>query len=221
MSKELLNDIIHDFDPAKFTDFFREKNRDFVRKTERLSEYDTERFSACTKIGEIKFDTDNLIVVHAKSDSDLTERTGKKLQYEIAKKILKTEMYDAGIFIFYDSNGSFRFSLVYTNYLGNKREWNNFRRFTYYVKKDLTNKTFLKQIGDGNFNSLSQIKDVFSITAVTKIFYDEFLKIYENIVSEVLKYNIKISPEKTRDFVLLFAIRIIFIGFIQKKKLDR
>ena len=92
MSKEFLDDIIQNFDPSKFTGFFRDKNRNFVRKSESLDEYNTEKFSNFTKIGEIKFETDNLIVVHAKSHSDLTERTGKKLQYEIAKKILKTSL---------------------------------------------------------------------------------------------------------------------------------
>ncbi|MCX6159340.1 MAG: Eco57I restriction-modification methylase domain-containing protein [Ignavibacteriae bacterium] len=218
MSKEKLQGIINDFNPDKFGEFFREKNRNFSRTTEKLSQYNDDRFTACTKIGEIKFEDDNIIFVHTKTKNDLTERSSKKLQYEIARKILKTERFDAGIFIFYDSNGNFRFSLVYANYLGNKRDWNNFRRFTYYVNKELTNKTFLKQIGDGDFSSLTKIKEIFSITAVTNIFYDEFLKIYENIVAKVVECNDDIEIGKARDFVLLFAIRIIFIGFIQKKR---
>jgi adenine-specific DNA-methyltransferase len=56
----------------------------------------------------------------------LTERSGKKAQFEKAKKILKNIGSDAGIFIFYDHSGKFRFSLVYANYLGNKRNWSTF-----------------------------------------------------------------------------------------------
>ncbi len=219
MSKELLNDIIHDFDPAKFTDFFREKNHNFERKTKRLSEYDTERFSACTKIGEIKFETDNLIVVHAKSDSDLTERTGKKLQYEIAKKILKTEMYDAGIFIFYDSNGSFRFSLVFASYTG-KREWSTFKRFTYFVKDGLTNKTFLQRIGLLNFESLKSIKEAFSVDKVTKEFYKDIANWYFWTVDNCKFPDSAEGIDNGRNIAVIRLItRIIFIWFMKELNL--
>lgn len=49
--------------------------------------------------------------------TELTSRSGKKNQYDLAKKkILKDEFYDAGIFAFHDDNGHFRFSLVVVHY---------------------------------------------------------------------------------------------------------
>lgn len=217
MSKEILDDIIRNFTPEKFRDFFRDKNRNFSPREEELNEYDTDIFSSCHKIGEIKFENQNMLFVHIKTANELTERSSKKKQYELAKKILKDLFFDTGIFIFYDVRGNFRFSLVYTNYISKKRDWSNFRRFTYYVNRELTNKTFLKQIGAGDFGTLEKIKSAFSITAVTDIFYNEFFQIYEKIVNDVIINNKNINEQTARDFVLLFAIRIIFIGFIQKK----
>lgn len=219
MSKEFLDDIIQNFDPSKFTGFFRDKNRNFVRKSESLDEYNTEKFSNFTKIGEIKFETDNLIVVHAKSHSDLTERTGKKLQYEIAKKILKTEMYDAGIFIYYDSNGSFRFSLVYASYIG-KREWSTFKRFTYFVNPNLTNKTFKQRIGLLNFDSLKSIKDAFSVDKVTKEFYKDIANWYFWTVDNCKFPESAENIDNGRNIAVIRLItRIIFIWFMKELNL--
>jgi len=88
----------------------------------------------------------NLIVCAFKVQKSLSEKSGKKAQYEKAKKILKDLQADSAIFIFHDKNGNFRFSLIYANYLGKKRDWSTFRRFTYFVSRDQTNKTFLQRM---------------------------------------------------------------------------
>ncbi len=222
MSRDILQDIIGEFDTDKFIKFFRDKNRSFASRKEELSQYNDKFFTNSLKLGEINFANEgqNLIVCTIESSNSLTERSGKKDQYEKGKKILKELQADAGIFIFYDQNGNFRFSLIYANYLGKKRDWSVFRRFTYFVSSDpqITNKTFLKQIGNGDFSRLNKIKEAFSITAVTNLFYDEFFKIYNKIVKKTNQINEIEDEEKARDFVLLFVIRTIFIGFIQKRK---
>ena len=55
MSKELLQDIIKDFNPDKFVRFFREKNRAFTPRREDLPQYDDDNFRNGIKLGEIKF----------------------------------------------------------------------------------------------------------------------------------------------------------------------
>lgn len=221
MSREILSDIIQDFSTDKFIRFFREKNVKFAPKQENIARYNDENFKDGEKLGEIKFaPAEHLAVFAFQASQPISERSGKKSQYEKGRKILKERQYDAGIFIFRDKKGNFRFSLIYPQYQGKKRTWNNFRRFTYFVSEDpqITNKTFLKQIGEGDFSSLEKIKEAFSITAVTNIFYNEFFKIYNKIVEKVNKINKIQNEEKARDFVLLFVIRTIFIGFIQKRK---
>ncbi len=221
-AKQILDELIYDFSTEKFTRFFREKSQKFLPREEDFFNFNDDNFVNGTKLGEINFnETDSLLVCTFQVTKDLSERAGKKAQYEKAKGILKTtsnQKYSGGIFIFYDLSGNFRFSLVYPESLGIRRQWNNFRRFTYFVSREFTNKTFLKQIGTKDFTSLEEIKAAFSITAVTNLFYDEFFKIYDNIVNETKQINNIEDDNTARDFVLLFTIRTIFLGFIQKKK---
>jgi len=221
-AKQILVTIINDFSITKFIGFFRSKSQKFAAREESYSHFNDDNFIKGQKIGEINFtNVDSLLICSFEVTRSLSERVGKKAQYEKAKSILKStanQRFSAGIFIFYDSSGSFRFSLVYPESIGTRRQWNNFRRFTYFVNREFTNKTFLKQIGDKEFTKLEEIKSAFSITAVTDLFYDEFFKIYKTIVDETKKINSIIDEERARDFILLFAIRTIFLGFIQRKK---
>ncbi|OPZ73402.1 MAG: Eco57I restriction-modification methylase [bacterium ADurb.Bin478] len=217
MSKEILQDIISDFSPDKFTRFFREKNRSFSPRQEELSHYNDLDFKGGVKLGEIKYSPTELLIVCAfEAKKSLSERSGKKAQYDKGKKILKEVQADAGVFIFYDKKGDFRLSLIYANYLGKRRDWSLFRRFTYFVSKDYANKTFLIQLGSGEFSSLDSVKEAFSLAKVTNEFYEEFNKSFGELCSAVA--GEKRNQSKERDFALLYAIRLIFLGFIQKRK---
>lgn len=218
-AKPILEDIISNFAPGKFIHFFRAKSRQFKELKENLAYYHDDDFAEGQKLGEIKFDGGDALVVCAfAAQKPLTERSGKKAQYDKAKKILKEQqIYTAGIFIFYDAEGNFRFSLVYPEFTEDKKKWSNFRRFTYFVSKEFTNKTFLKRIGESDFATLEKVKEAFAIGPVTDLFYKEFFVEYDKLAQAVMKVN-KITEEKARDFVLLFAIRTIFLGFIQKRK---
>lgn len=224
MSREILQDIIGDFSPDKFIRFFRGKSRTFASRQELLIQYNDEYFIDGIKFGELNFsESERLVVCAFKASQPLSERSGKKAQYEKGKKILKNTQSDAGIFIFYDRHGNFRFSLIYPEAIGIRRQWSNFRRFTYFVSPDpeFTNKTFLQRIGgkdnDGGFSSLDKIKEAFSLSAVTDIFYKDFFVEYNKLVEVIKKRNKILNQEKARDFVLLFTVRTIFLGFIQKK----
>lgn len=221
-ARAILQKLIDDFSPEKFVRFFREKNRHFTAQEIDYSRYNDNDFKNGFKLGEIKLqDGDSLLICSFQVRKPLSEKAGKRAQYEKAKSILKAtenQIHSAAIFIFYDTDGNFRFSLVYPEAIGTKRQWNNFRRFTYFVSKEFTNKTFLKQIGDKSFEKLNDIKAAFSITAVTDIFYDEFFKLYDKLVQETQSLNKIKKEEDARDFVLLFAIRTVFLGFIQKRK---
>ena len=226
MSKELLQDIIKDFNPDKFVRFFREKNRAFTPRREDLPQYDDDNFRNGIKLGEIKFPQDEKMLICAfEANKPLSERSGKKAQYKEGKKILKERQSDAGIFIFYNPQGNFRFSLIYANYLGKKRDWSAFRRFTYFVSPSETNKTLLKQIGEEDFSSLDKIKDAFSVEKVTKEFYAELQTWYFWAMDKVqFSKDFKYRAEPQKDDELRSAInlirlitRIIFIWFIRQK----
>jgi len=223
-SREKLNDIINEYSLSKWASFFRSKSSFFAPSKESLDNYQDEHFLNISPVGTIKQEPYNLLIASVAVANNLSERSSRKAQYNKAKEILKTEsVYDGGIFIFHDGTGNFRFSLVYEQHLGVKRSFSNFRRFTYFVSKDFTNKTFLKRIGDGDFSTFDKIKEAFSLAAVTNEFYDSgkdsFSPIYEEIASSLKStFDDKISEELRKNFALLFAIRVIFIGFIQKRK---
>ena len=219
--RQILIDIIEDFNPEKFVRFFREKNRSFAPRKEDLFQYDDENFKNGIKIGEIQFAQDEKILICAfQASQPLTERSGKKAQYDKGKKILKDSQSDAGIFIFHDEQGNFRFSLIYANYLGKKRDWSTFRRFTYFVGNDLTNKTFKQRIGDGDFSSLEIIKDAFSVEKVTKEFYEDIANWYFWAVEHSAFPKDAEEEENGRNIAVIRLItRMIFIWFMRERGL--
>lgn len=221
MSKDILKNIIYDFDTEKFVRFFREKSRAFAPKKEELIHYDDENFKNGFKVGELKFaENEELLICAFKVTQPLTERSGKKAQYEKSKKILKETQSDAGIFIFYDHIGIFRFSLIYANYLGRKRDWSNFRRFTYFVSKEYTNKTFLQRIGEGNFSSLEKIKEAFSVEKVTREFYRDISYWYFWAVQKTKFPKDAEAEENGRNIAVIRLItRLIFIWFMRERGL--
>jgi len=231
MSRERLKSIIDDFSIRGFVSFFRQKSTSFAESYESLDHYDDKQFTDFLMIGEIKFDdsADRLVIMGAKVNNELTDRSGKKAQYEKAKRILKDfNLYNAGIFIFYNDSSKFRFSLVYEQSIGTKRIFNNFRRFTYFVSPEFTNRTFLQQIGDGDFSSLDNIKDSFSVEKVNKEFYGKIAEFfYELVGSEVEKGKYKrimklpVKEDEHRiyqEFAVRLIGRTIFCWFLKYKK---
>ncbi|MCS7151094.1 MAG: BREX-1 system adenine-specific DNA-methyltransferase PglX, partial [Endomicrobia bacterium] len=221
MSKNILQDIINNFELDKFETFFRAKNNRLSFPKEKLY-YEDENFKDGMKLATGKLQDDTYFAVYSfKVLKNLTERSGKKAQYILGRKILKDHQEDAAIFIFYDQQGNFRFSLIYTNYLGKKRDWSNFKRYTYFVSKELTNRTFLSQIGDGNFTTLESIKEAFSVEPVTKQFYTEIQNWFFWAMDKV---EFPDDEDKNREIrnaknLIRLITRMIFIWFMKVKKL--
>lgn len=216
-ASDILQNLIQNFSTENLIQLFRYKTRTFREINEEATNYDNDYFSNGLLLGEIKLDNENELIAYTfKSNKELTERSGKKAQYELAKKILKQEQrYSAGFFIFYDNNYNFRFSLIYDVPQPNgKREWSNFRRFTYYVTPNKPNKTFRLQIYKADFSSLNSIQKAFSIDAVTDDFYKEFKPNFDKLAASISAAR---NQSLKQDFALLFIIRTIFLGFVQKK----
>ncbi|MDI6832298.1 MAG: Eco57I restriction-modification methylase domain-containing protein [Bacteroidales bacterium] len=224
-----LQALINNYNDDKLEYFLREKSDILEFTSEELS-FDKEKF--------INYDNAKLL---AKSDlpdgsfvvctlhviKNLTERSSKKDQYELAKNILKNSSYDAGIFVFYDNNNNFRFSLIYAEYQDNKRTWNNFKRFTYFVSPHQTNKTFKEQIGNADFSSIESLKKAFSVEPVTKQFYNEIQNWYFWAMDKInfpTDYKYSDDPDKDKEIrnshnLIRLITRIIFIWFLKQKNL--
>ena len=235
-AKEILSDIIQNFDPESFKTFFRLKNTDFAPVSQSLNHYQDKEFTDFYQIGEINFReaSQRLVVIAIKILIPLSERSGKKAQYEKAKKILKEfNIFDAGIFIFYDQNKNFRFSLIYANYLAKKRDWNSFRRFTYFVSREFTNNTFLQRIGDSDFLTLENIKEAFSVEPVNKEFYRNVARFFNELAGGEVQLGSRVEKHKRililpsvaenakttyQEFTVRLIGRIIFCWFLKHKK---
>ena len=219
MSRQILQDIIDDFKADDFARFFRTKNDKFQHPNQALH-YDSSDFVDGKKLEEITLEDGNLIVCSFLAKQALSERSGKKAQYELGKTVLKDTQTDAGIFIFYDKSGNFRFSLIYANYLGRRRDWSTFRRFTYFVSKEFTNKTFLQRIGDGDFSSLEKIKKAFEVEPVTQEFYEAIANWYFWAVEHCRFPKDAEAEENGRNVAVIRLItRMIFIWFMRERGL--
>ncbi len=218
-ARAILNDIIRNFNLEDFIFFFVQKNGKFRPYNEPQDYFNDENFTGCTFLGEIPFDNVTKLHIYAfKVNRDLTERSGKKAQYEKGKEVLKANQADAGIFIFYDNNGRFRFSLIHAIYIGTRREWSHFKRYTYFVSPEATNRTFLQRIGDGDFSSLKSIIEAFSVEKVTKEFYQEIANWYFWARKNV-RFPLDAEAEQNgREIALIRLItRLIFIWFMKEK----
>lgn len=216
--RERLKDLSSNFKVESLEQFFRDANMDFKPVSENLTreiEPDPDFIQSIKKLGDIEFeDGRRLVVVSSLLTGKITDKTSKKKQFDIGWKFLKKRFYDAGIFIFRDDRGHFRFSLIVTKYTGNKRTHTPFRRYTYYVHPGKANKTFINQIGKANFSGIDTILKAFSIDAVSDDFYNAFKPKFDEITSHVQGTD---DVNLKGDFALLFVIRVIFIGFVQKR----
>lgn len=216
----MIDQLINQISPEIISNFFRKKVPAFKPAMESLDivlrEKDFEEFSTLLKHGEITYEnSDELLVFSCRYKGELSERSSKRKQYDIAKKVLKEEFKDGAIFIFYDENGKFRFSLIRAIYNGQKRDWTAWKRYTYFVDPDKPNKTFINQINKCAFDTLDHILKAFSIEAVTDEFYNSFSPKFDELANSV-QGNADFGTKQ--DFALLFVIRTIFIGFVQKRR---
>ena len=223
MSREILNKIIDQFSLEEFETFFRSKSGKLSFPDEPLYYEDVEnKISAGRRLAQGKLEDGYLIICSFRVGKDLSERSGKKAQYLLGKKVLKGQQCDAGIFIFYDDTGNFRFSLIYPEYSGIRRTFNYYKRFTFFVSKEFTNKTFLKQIGEGDFSSIEKIKKCFTTEKVTEEFYKEIQTWFFYAKDKVVfpaDYLYSNDDERVSLNLIRLITRIIFIWFMKQKGL--
>jgi hypothetical protein len=235
-----MDKLIENFSIKSITDFFATKISAFSPNSENLDyilkDADFAHFSDLQKIGEVEFNnSDELIVFTCKFQGVLSERSSKKRQFEIAKKILKEDFKDGAIFIFYDDNDCFRFSFIRKNYGNKDQKFTNWKRYTYFVDPARTNKTFKNRINGCNFSSLEDIQEAFSVEKLNKKFYEEIATAFYSLIGGKVSINKKevsfdaklqlpSTPVENRKVYQEFAVRLIgrtiFCWFLKNKKSD-
>ena len=217
-TKELVEKIFSNPEDINeiFVEYFEEKNYSF-RPTEEFYPLEKfqDKFGEALLIGELELEDNNkLDFFTIKVKENLTERTSKRQQYEIAKDLLKQRYSDAGIFIFYDKEGNFRLSFVYAEYKGTKRDFSHYKRYTYYVNKDQSNRTFVKQLEEADFTSIEKIKEAFSLKQLTKEFYKEIQNWYAWALKELNEGKAYFPGGKNEENLIRLITRLIFVWFL-------
>lgn len=223
----MINALIKAVSENSISKFINDQNRSFINLREDLSHLLSENPSFCqlTKLGEIEYaDTDRLLVFSCMYYGELSDRSARKMQFEIAKKALNTDFKDGAIFVFYDASGRFRFSFIRRNYGQKEQKYSNWKRYTYFVEPNAqSNRTFIDRVGNCKFESLDAIQQAFSVEQLTKDFYKELSNWYfwaiqcvsfPNDVNDDTD-NAKFNSEN----VIRLITRLIFVWFLKQKDL--
>ncbi|MFN4319141.1 MAG: class I SAM-dependent DNA methyltransferase, partial [Aquificaceae bacterium] len=188
-------------DPEDFDDFRKYFETEKVYRIERE---DGEE--------EIPINEDESIVVYAiKTKGSLSERSSKKRQFDLAKKLITT---DGGFFLFYDDEGNFRFSFVHKIYRGRKEEYSPYKRYTYFVQKGKPYRTFKKALFDLRLDSIESIvESAFRVQPLIKEFYEEI----QNWYAWALKDNRVWFPGgKKEENLIRLITRLVFVWFLKE-----
>lgn len=227
-----MNELINTFSIKILADFFKKAIYSFKIETEDINHYiedkDFSQFSELTRIGNVSFkNSDELIVFACKYNGILSERSSKKKQFEIAKLVLKEDFKDGAIFVFYDELGKFRFSFIRRNWDGKAdKKYSPWKRFTYFITPEDTNKTFRQRIGNCTFKDLDSIQEAFSVEKLTKEFYNDLFKWYQwTLTAEVgitFPNDTSTSDDdrvKLEEQMIRLITRLLFVWFIKQKHL--
>ncbi len=225
-----INTIISNISNQNISLFFENKITSFKPEKDVFTNTVNEEtaYSDPIKIGHAELKNhEELLVFTCEYNKELTARSAKKQQFEIAKKVLKEDFKDGAIFIFYDKQGNFRFSFIRRNYgeTGNKK-FSTWKRYTYYVTPSETNRTFKERIDKCDYTSLDSIQEAFSVEKLTKQFYNELFAWYQWALSDEIGItypnNTSTSDDdrvKLEEQVIRLITRLLFVWFIKQKKL--
>ncbi|MGX9246465.1 Eco57I restriction-modification methylase domain-containing protein [Sphingobacterium multivorum] len=227
-----MDKLIQSFSILVLADFFKKAISSFKIEIEDINHYiedkDFSQFSELARIGNVSFkNSDELIVFACKYNGVLWERSSKKKQFEIAKLVLKEDFKDGAIFVFYDKSGKFRFSFIRRNWNGKAdKKYSPWKRFTYFVTPEDTNKTFKQRIGNCTFKDLDSIQEAFSVEKLTKEFYNDLFKWYQwTLTTEVgitFPNDTATSEDdrvKLEEQMIRLITRLLFVWFIKQKHL--
>ncbi len=209
----IVDKLINDFSKENFVKYIEEKIDDL--KFLENSEYQEEKFKV-EPIAKINLeDRKNLLIYTIKTD-ELSERSSRRKQFDIAKRILIDNQADAGIFAFYDKNQNFRLSLVYSIYQGAKRDFSSYKRYTFFIEKAKKYRTIEKALKNLSFNTLDEIKDIFSVKPLVKEFYEEIQNWYALALEDE---NVYFPGGSKEENLIRLLTRTIFVWFLKQKNL--
>ena len=76
------------------------------------------------------------------------------------------------------------------------------------------NRTFIEQIGKADFSSVEKILEAFSVDPVTKEFFRDYRRIFEEAEGSI---KLKWTAEQKRLYTQRFFNRLMFLAFLERK----
>ncbi|MFK8282424.1 Eco57I restriction-modification methylase domain-containing protein [Capnocytophaga cynodegmi] len=227
-----MDTLVENFSTETLTNFFKKASSNFKKEQDDLNyileKRDYALFSNLERVGNISFkNTDELIIFACRYQGELSERSSKKKQFDIAKIVLKDDFKDGAIFVFYDELGRFRFSFIKKNW-GEKgtNKYSSWKRFTFFVNPKETNKTFRNRIGNCSFKDFKSVEDAFSVEKLTKEFYNDLFKWYTWVLADKVGITFpndtdvaEDDPTKLEEQIIRLITRVLFVWFIKQKRL--
>jgi adenine-specific DNA-methyltransferase len=219
------------FQSNKIKEFAEQFANFFYHKSENLKKLNnsfktpenTEYLSSYQHLGNFVLDNQRelpLILFHLQPNKIINDRQGKKTQFDIIKKWLKQNNYDSAIAIFVSNKlDSFRISYVHSIYTGSKRTFSHYKRYSFYVAKNLPNKTFIQRLSQYPIDSEKNIIELFSVDKLTKEFYEEIQTWYYEALKHVRfpeDVPIQENPKNATNLIRLLT-RLIFCWFIKER----
>lgn len=250
MSSSAIDSLIENISKDTLVNFCREKSGDFkksdrsqlTKQTETLfPELYQQKFASLDIVGYFPDIELMVILIKLKEHLTLSERSCRRMQYDYAKFLLNKAdgshidfftkwlgedaplEIDKGLFVFYDDDGNFRFSLV--EGLDSKGETQKrYRRYTFFVDKTQTNRTFKERM-DKSWTSFEELKDAFSVERLNKEFYNRLFAWYEWACNDKrVEYPNDTAgdsdkPHDINQHMIRLITRLIFVWFLKQMKL--
>jgi len=226
--QQRLEALVHDFSLENLKYFLF--HNDFTIEEESFSNaVDLEKYKVfdIQKVGKIRLKQEHDLLVFAIQLDHLTERTSKKRQFELAKRLLDRTFDYHGFFVFYDDNKNFRFSYVFKTPVGAKAIYSPYKRFTFFISPNRQNKTFIKRLAECDFSDVNSIQKAFSVEPLKDEFYKELQNWYYYAMERVSfpeDYKYADDPVKDKEIrnaqnLIRLMTRLIFIWFLKEKDL--
>lgn len=204
-------------------------------KNEREYFAEIERLGYVTQLAGGKNDNVNrpMLVVAVRMKKDLSERTSRLVQFNLAKKLLKdviehgghslNGLPSQGLFFFYDENGYFRISFV-SGEVENKRfKFNEAKRQSFFVDPAAQNNIVRRRLFP-RFSTFADVKEAFSVEALTKEFYTNLFAWYQWAMDENTGITFPNNPSTQEDdrkqlseAMIRMITRLMFVWFIRQK----
>lgn len=245
----VLDTFTHSFDKANFRNFAInllnkfDESRAFFRNSTYVKDAFKEYVSRFERLGTYtspESEKLDVLIVHLTNESKL-ERARTAIRNFVADHLKQRDNKDAALVAFVSpTEQQWRFSYVKMEYATVQKESGKIgvesrltpaRRFSYIVGEGESCHTaqtrFLDLLQDTENNpTLARIEDAFSVEAVTKEFFTQYRKLFENINAALEKLAAKDSIIRsefqkkhvsTVDFAKKLMGQVVFLYFLQKK----